>query len=155
MEEKDALRELQEWFTNSINQRWSQLYHLEKEAGDKAVQFLFLINSGGAIAVLGFIGSAFPSAPSKTAAMPLAFFGFGLLAVAVVHSFRVHYFAHLFRNWRTEVGRFRNNEITWDQLTEEDRLRSRKDWVGYVAGYFSFLFFSAGAVCGVCALFSI
>ncbi len=41
-----------------INRRWGQLYELEKEWGEKALKYLFLTNSGGAIATLSFLGAA-------------------------------------------------------------------------------------------------
>ena len=41
-----------------INRRWEQLYGLEKEWGERTLKFLFLTNSGGAIATLSFIGAA-------------------------------------------------------------------------------------------------
>ena len=43
---------------NIINQRWKQLYELEKEWADKATKYLFLTNSGGSIAVLSYMGAA-------------------------------------------------------------------------------------------------
>lgn len=41
-----------------INRRWGQLYELEKEWGERALKYLFLTNSGGAIATLSFLGAA-------------------------------------------------------------------------------------------------
>ena len=35
-----------------ITQRWVQLYELEKEWGERALKYLLLTNSGGAIATL-------------------------------------------------------------------------------------------------------
>ena len=42
--------------TEYINERWSQLYELEKEWGKEAIKYLMLTNAGGAVATLSFIG---------------------------------------------------------------------------------------------------
>jgi len=41
-----------------INQRWEQLYELEKEWGERALKYLLLTNAGGAIATLSFLGTS-------------------------------------------------------------------------------------------------
>ena len=49
--------EPREYQDQHINQRWEQLYKLEKESGLTALQYLFLINAGGSAATLAFIGT--------------------------------------------------------------------------------------------------
>jgi len=42
-------------FVEIINRRWGQLNGLERDWSDKAVKYLFVTNSGGAVALLNFI----------------------------------------------------------------------------------------------------
>src|SRR6266487_3822148 len=47
----------QQYRFDFITRRWSQLNGLTKEWTDKAISFLMLTNSGGAAAVLSFMGA--------------------------------------------------------------------------------------------------
>ena len=40
-----------------ISERWEQLYNVSTNATEEAQKYLFWVNSGGAVAVLGFIGA--------------------------------------------------------------------------------------------------
>jgi hypothetical protein len=51
--EKDVL----ERRNKTIDHRWKELYELETEAEKEGLKFLFVTNSGGAIATLSFMGA--------------------------------------------------------------------------------------------------
>jgi len=66
-----------------IKQRWGQLYELEKEWGERALKYLILTNSGGAIATLSFLGAS-PSAINMRGAKTFLFlFVLGVFLVGV------------------------------------------------------------------------
>lgn len=39
------------------NERWRQLYGLQNDWGTEGIKYLFLVNSGAAVAMLAFLGS--------------------------------------------------------------------------------------------------
>jgi hypothetical protein len=41
-----------------INRRWGQLYQLDREWGQRGLNYLMLTNSGGAVAILSFLGAS-------------------------------------------------------------------------------------------------
>ena len=41
-----------------IDARWAQLHEIEKESADNIFRYLLLVNSGGAIATLSFLGAS-------------------------------------------------------------------------------------------------
>ena len=61
-----------------INTRWSQLYQLEKEAGELSIKYLFLTNAGGAVAILGFIGASQSLGAIGAVRIALLLFALGL-----------------------------------------------------------------------------
>ena len=66
-----------------INQRWGQLYELEKEWGERALKYLLLTNSGGAIATLGFLGASPTAINMLGAKISLFLFVLGVFLVGV------------------------------------------------------------------------
>jgi len=40
-----------------VNRRWRDLYERQLDVGDRVIKYLILINSGGAVAVLSFMGA--------------------------------------------------------------------------------------------------
>ena len=57
MKFSETPKELRDERVEHINTRWGQLYELEKESGHTALSYLFITNSGGAVATLAFIGT--------------------------------------------------------------------------------------------------
>lgn len=136
-----------------INQRWGQLYELEKQWGERALKYLLLTNSGGAIATLGFLGAS-PSAINMVGAkISLFLFVLGVFLVGVSTAKTFHYMSHLFNAWKTDVDNYYSDKITWEHLHEEDKKRAVPDFWDYAIPYTSFVCFIAGAVSGAISLF--
>lgn len=136
-----------------INRRWEQLYKLEKEWGEKAIKYLFLTNSGGAIATLSFIGASkeFSSYCAKAA---LFSYLLGIIFVGISTALTYRHLSTLFEKYKLDAEKFHCDHITWKDLNDEDRKRALRSKVDYACPYFSFFCFVFGSSLGVYALFS-
>ena len=134
-----------------INQRWSQLYDLEKEWSDRAVNFLFLTNSGGAIAMLSFIGAA-GGKVHQLVVWGLCIMLVGLIFVGLLIAVVYHQMSGLFEIWRKDVREFFGDRISLEKLYEDDNSRARNSLLNLIFGYGSFICFIVGIVLGVAGL---
>lgn len=136
-----------------INRRWGQLYELEKEWGERALKYLFLTNSGGAIATLSFLGAAreLTGVGTKVA---LFLFVLGLVFAGISTAKTFHHMSGLLKQYKQSVEDFYGDKITWVALAEADKKRAIATWLDYVPPYLSFFCFIAGSVAGAYALFS-
>jgi hypothetical protein len=118
-------------------------------------QYLFLTNSGGAIAVLSFMGASENVRAMLGPKWSLGFFVLGLILVGLLSAYQLHRSAMLNSEWRESLQQFFNGRITWEALTEGDQKRSYvvTGWFGYLAGYGSFICFCAGSIIGLVLLF--
>ena len=142
---------------NRIDQRWRQLYELEKQWGEEAFKFLFLINSGGSIAMLSFIG-AFSGGTNKIyLKVALGFFVAGVILVGICLARTVHQMNYLFRSYRIDVNKFLSNEICRETLEERDEKRTAPScWKTFWSNfwpYSAFACFIGGSIIGGIALF--
>ena len=142
--------EIQRQYIDRINQRWSQLYHLQKEWADKVINFLFLTNSGGAIAMLGFIGSR--QQVHSLVVWGLGIMLLGLIFVGVLVAHVYHQMTGLFDAWRTDVKEYFLDRISWEKLNEDDNVRSRDHVLNLYLGYGSLGCFIVGIALGVWGL---
>lgn len=136
-----------------INQRWGQLYELEKDWGEKALKFLLLTNSGGAIATLSFLGASQVAINSMGAKIALLLFLAGILLVGLSTAKTFHHMSNLFKSWKSDVDKYYEDKITWEHLQNEDKRRAVPGFWDYALPYMSFTFFIAGCFSGACSLF--
>ena len=136
-----------------ISRRWSQLYHLEKEWGERALKYLFMTNSGGAIATLGFLGAAPNAVNIFWAKLSLTGFALGVFFVGVATARIYHFMARLFRSWKSDAHLYYSGRKAWDSMVRDDEERSQGGFSDYVFPYLSFFFFVAGSALGAVGLF--
>ncbi len=136
-----------------LNQRWGQLYELEKEWGERALKYLLLANSGGAIATLSFLGASPEAINTVGAKISLFLFVFGVILVGVSTAKTFHHMSCLFKAWKIDVDHYYSDKITWEHLQEEERERAVADFLDYAIPYTSFGCFIAGSVAGAISLF--
>ena len=134
-----------------INQRWAQLYNLEKEWSDKAVNFLFLTNSGGAIAMLGFIGAT-GGKVHQLVVWGLCIMLFGLILLGCLIAVVYHQMSGLFEVWRMDVREFFADRISLEKLLEDDTARAKNSLINLIFAYSSFICFIIGIILGVVGL---
>lgn len=137
----------------NINRRWGQLYELEKEWGEKALKYLMLTNSGGAIATLSFLGAAKELTTSGTK-VALFLFVLGLVFAGLTIAKTFHHMSRLLKKYKQGVEDFYSDKITWTVLTEGDKERAVTDCFDYITPYASFFCFIAGSGIGAYALFA-
>jgi hypothetical protein len=136
-----------------INQRWKQLYGLEKEWGERALKYLLLTNSGGAITTLGFLGASPGAINLLGAKVSLFLFVLGVFLVGVSTAKQFHHMARLFEAWKTDVGHYHADDITWEDLHARDNARAIADLWDYAIPYSAFGCFIGGSISGAISLF--
>lgn len=136
-----------------INQRWGQLYELEKEWGERALKYLLLTNSGGAIATLGFLGASPAAINMLGAKISLFLFVLGVFLVGVSTAKTFHHMSSLFKAYKEDVEHYYSDKITWAHLHEQDKNRTVEDFWDYAIPYSSFGCFIGGSISGALSLF--
>ncbi|MGA2774975.1 MAG: hypothetical protein ABSE81_02800 [Candidatus Omnitrophota bacterium] len=142
--------EIQRQHIDYTNQRWSQLYHLQKEWADKAINLLFVTNSGGAIAMLGFIGARHQVCSFVVWGLGIMLLGIIFVGLLVAHVY--HQMTGLFEAWRKSVNEYFLNIISWEKLNEDDEHRSKDPYLNLWLGYGSLSCFIIGIALGVWGL---
>ena len=135
-----------------VNQRWSQLYSLEKDAAEEALKMLFLTNAGGAVANLSFIGAIGKNQIHVFAKISLACFILGLIFVGIAKAKQFHHMSRFFKHWKKEVGEYFKDALTWEELDRRDDARAKEDLLDYAFPYASFGCFLIGCAYGFSAL---
>jgi hypothetical protein len=147
-----------QFYIDRVNQRWGQLYHLEKEWHAKAWKYLFLSNSGGAVAMLGFLASDKVKTLGLFLKLGLSSFVLGVIVVGVCIALQYHWMAYLFREYKEDANNFLANKLSWENLLEKDNKRTTptcwKTFWGNFWPYLSFFLFVAGSLLGGYALLS-
>lgn len=148
--------ELEKFKNDYIASRWSQLYELQKEWGTLAVKYLILLNSGGAVATLGFIGSAGAANVPSQAKWALLFFVIGIVLGGTMIAHANHTIPTRFKNWQAGVARYQKGELTYEQLCEHDdnALDYDEEETDQTLGHVAFACFIIGCAIGAVGLFS-
>ena len=79
-----------------LNTRWGQLYNLEKDWGERAIRYILMTNTGGAIATLSFLGTSDTALSLSAVKVALFFFIFGVFLVGVSTAKTFHHMSSLF-----------------------------------------------------------
>jgi hypothetical protein len=131
-------------FVTYIDRRWQQLYELERGWAEKAVKYLLLTNSGGAIATLSFLGTSDQIRHPLALKFALLFFASGVLLLGIFTAMMFHKMAQLLRQYTKSVKDFYTDKIAWEYLIEEDEKRVQRSRRNYVVPHLSFLCFLLG-----------
>lgn len=103
-----------------VNERWHQLYALLLDSVKVAINYLFIVNGGGCVAVLAFLGTD-KAADNKTLLLiVLALFFIGLVLVGALNLFRYMHFEKLERHWVKQSSLCRAGQITFGELLHRD-----------------------------------
>ncbi len=145
--------DLRQSLNEYINQRWKQLYELEKEWGERALRYLFLTNSGGAIATLSFLGTSSATINLFSAKIALFLFVLGVFLVGVSTAKTFHHMSSIFKAWKADADNYYSDKITWDYLHAQDKTRSGVGFLDYAIPYASFGCFIFGSISGAVCLF--
>lgn len=105
---------------NYVNERWHQLNGLLLDSIRVAVNYLFIVNGGGCVAVLAFLGNEKADNNKTLLLTVLALFFIGLVLVGILNVVRYRYFNKLVTNWIEHSNKFIDGKITYEELTEKD-----------------------------------
>jgi uncharacterized integral membrane protein len=148
MKHSEATAEVRAQRADYVKGRWEQLADLQKMWIERVIRYLFIINSGGAVAMLTFMSSHTAIAESPWALSMLLLFVIGVILVGVLQIFNMHFINRLYALWREEVEKFYGDDLNWEVLISADADRSGEPAIVYVLGYISFGCFITAAVIG-------
>lgn len=135
----------------SIRERQTEFYEARKEYGLEILKYLFLTNSGGAIAVLAFIGTQQNrTAPGAIGALIL--FSTGLLLLGIA---RICYFFSLNLTFLSYVDlseKYFKGEIFLEELVDDNDKRTKWKFWEFALPGLSFLCLVLGSIVGGCSL---
>ncbi|MFA7256714.1 MAG: hypothetical protein WC047_03990 [Kiritimatiellales bacterium] len=134
--------------------RWKQLYELTHKEADGVKKFLFLVNSGGAVAMLGFIGTNQQIAQNSYVRLSLILFCIGIVFVGALHARILHRLHGMHEAWMKNSGRYWKREISYTDLINDDEKKSSSDIPEFTIGYLAVAAFIAGLIAGGLALFT-
>jgi hypothetical protein len=144
--------ERQNAVTEYVKARWRELAEFQGSSEQTAISYVFLVNSGGSIAILGFMGATRTTTPFPNAPAMLLAFALGLVLVGFLRAIVYYRVAYRFRQWRDGVRRFYRNEWTWEELIADDERHGWSFWPADICGMASFACFLTGVFLGVGAL---
>lgn len=142
MSDADRLR-----FYTRIETETRLLNDQSLRALESGIRYLFLVNAGGAVAVLSFL-AANKANREAGPLVALGCFSLGLVFVGVLHAYRAAYFGRRWRTWWDELSRFFADAIPWEDVNSSLAKASKEHWWPYALGYFSGALFVAGALIG-------
>lgn len=135
-----------------INRRWGQLHELEERAVEQAYRYLFLTNSGGAVAVLAYIAQRGDEARTPLVLGMLVCFVLGVVLVGLGLAKTYEHMSGLYKDWKRDTRRFFARELSFNELTKSDDARAVTDWLDRALPYGALLAFFAGCGVGAVAL---
>ena len=113
-----------------------------------------LTNAGGAIAVLGFMGSSDVVRAMHGPRYALGFFLSGIVLTGILIARGIHYMSRLFHGWLSDTAKYYSDEVGWNEIIESDKTRAETNIVVYFMGYTAFLCFIIGSVIGFLKLWA-
>jgi hypothetical protein len=131
-----------------VKERWHQLYALLLDSVKVAINYLFIVNGGGCVAVLAFLGTEKAAGHKALLLVVLALFFVGLVLVGALNILRYRHFEKLERHWVTQSNKCRLGQITFDELLKADD--ALVETGGNIAnwGYTSFFFLLLAGLVG-------
>jgi uncharacterized membrane protein len=136
-----------------INRRWKQLYDLEKERADQAIKYPFLINSGGAVTVLSFMGASEKVRTALGPILGLSCFVVGIILIGVFNIIQYYHMAKLFTAWKSDSEKYFENPAEWTNIIKNDKERSKPRIWAHIVAHGSFVMFVVGCIIGVIEFF--
>ncbi|HEG43212.1 MAG TPA: hypothetical protein ENH94_04090 [Phycisphaerales bacterium] len=144
----DVPKGQQEDHEQYISDRGEQLYGLQLRHADNMLRHLFLVNAGGAIAILSYLGTDSDKMDVICAKLSLLFFTLGIVFVGVVRAILLHRSFDYFELWQSDTEKYFKQEISWQNLVETDDSRTKGNCWEFRFGYISAGCFIIGCICG-------
>ena len=129
-------------------ERLRPLWDMQWKSIDEAVKYLFLVNSGGAIAVLGYLGTDSTKIHAPWAGMAVVLFCLGIVFVGVIRFMLFHRSRSLFESLRQELKACAKGEMKVEAVSSKDEERSEARIREILCGYAALSCFILGPICG-------
>jgi hypothetical protein len=145
---------IQQYHSDLVIARWSQINTLRNQWIEKALRFLVLTNAGGAVAVLSFIGNSDEARRMCGPRFALSCFAAGIIVAGIFIAVQFHRFDSMFKGYHSDSAKYFSDEIEWDKLRKDDDRRSSPHSIDYVWPYIAFALFILGCIAGGLSLFA-
>lgn len=149
--------EVEHWQQNLayIDKRFDQLAKFAGDSVDHTTRYLFLTNSGGAVAVLSFLGASKAVRQMTCPKIALGSFALGVILTGILLAVRYYRTDNLLQRWRADVIKFLASKLDWEDLIENDNKRIL-NWTvraQEIIGWLAFGCFIVGAAIGTLQFF--
>jgi len=139
---------------DSIDRRRRQLIEWTGIYFQKSIQFLFITNAGGAVAILGFIGASAWARNNYFIKISLLSFAIGIIASGMMLFTLLIHTANLLRQLDQNISNFFNNKTSWEKFVKSDDERTRKEKITGLFMVIAFNAFLTGIYFGTRGLFN-
>jgi hypothetical protein len=134
--------------TAYIDKRWSQLAQAHEQAIADNSKYIFLVNSGAAVATLTFIGTVEKVREQSWPTGMLMMFVIGVILVGVAKLVQIHELNALFEGWRKDTSDFYTDARCWDDVLKSDSARSSRNSIAAWVNGVAFVLFVFGVIVG-------
>jgi hypothetical protein len=145
--EQDVNRKMQH-----IESRTAQLQPLRSKYAEEAMRFLFLVNSGGAAATLGYLGTGTGTADHGFAKWVLACFVLGIVFIGCVRWILMVRSYRYCDAWEQKAPACAQTEEEWAQFLEDDKKRTAGHRWEFIFGHLSIVSLLGGLILGALGL---
>jgi len=137
-----------------IMDRWDQLFAHLREGFNNMINYLLMINAGGCITMLSFMGASKTARDMLSVRLSAFFFAAGIVFIGILRAIIVHRAARFFNIWRRDVMKYHSEEMSFSKMTANDDNRTQTAPIEFIIGYASAISFIAAAATAAIALFS-
>ena len=124
------------------------------KAVSDAIRFNFMVNAGGAVAVLSFMGTSETIRMMKFARLSLASFGVGLILTGLFYFRRFVYVTEIMRAWEVNISKYGQEGYSLDEILGRLDIKVSNIILLIVLGCLGFGAFVVGVIFGGTAMFS-
>jgi len=139
-----------------ISDTWTLRHDHWKKIGDRIYNSLFLIHSGGLVAVLSFFGNSEDVRKLLGPKIALICFGLGLVCLGLVSGINYYLSQHHISKWSNRVKKFYLDKLEWEDLGKDDKncCISFFNGCAEVLTWLCFVLFIVGLAFGLFSLFT-
>ena len=136
-----------------INRRWVGNFDQYRESVNEAAKYLMAVNSGGALATLGFMGAMKTIHPIPGAPTMLVFFLVGILLVGLGRIVGAYRLLNIATSWKDSIDGYYRDLTDWEDVLKRDAERFKRSYVVDIFASFAFLCFLVALLIGAAGLF--
>ena len=136
-----------------ITRRWVGNFDQYRESVSEAAKYLMAVNSGGALATLGFMGAMKTIYPISGAPAMLVFFLVGILLVGLGRIVGTYRLLGIATSWKDSIEENYQDLITWQDVLHREAESFKRSYVVDIFAWGAFSCFVAALAIGGVGLF--